>query len=121
MIFESFLNDLPPEQSQKLSEVFNWIENNYPELEPVVKWNQPMYQHHGTFIIGFSVAQKHMAIAPEKETLVQFKDQIAQAGYSQAAMLFRIRWAEEINYSLLAEIIDYNIEDKKDCQTFWRK
>jgi len=46
-----------------------------------------MYQDHGTFIIGFSIAKKHMAIAPEKETLVQFKEQIVAAGYSQTAML----------------------------------
>ncbi|GGB08667.1 iron chaperone [Macrococcus hajekii] len=121
MEFDTFLADLPVTQRERLLEIFEWIHLNYAELEPVMKWNQPMYQHHGTFIIGFSVAKKHMAIAPEKETLLQFKDKIQAAGYSQTAMLFRIKWDEPVHYELLQELIDYNIQDKKDCQTFWRK
>ncbi len=33
----------------------------------------------------------------------------------------RIKWDMDVDYQLLKDIIDYNIEDKKDCQTFWRK
>lgn len=121
MTFQSFLENLPDKQQEKLNEIFNWIENHYPELEPVIKWNQPMYQQHGTFIIGFSTAKKHIAVAPEKEALLEFKEDIEAAGYSQTAMLFRIKWNEPVHYHLLQKIIDFNIEDKKDCQTFWRK
>ena len=42
----------------------------YPELELCVAWNQPMFTHHGTYIIGFSAASKHMAMAPEHATII---------------------------------------------------
>ncbi|QCB29216.1 hypothetical protein [Corynebacterium endometrii] len=33
------------------------------ELGCHIAWNQPMFTHHDTFIIGFSHAKKHMAAA----------------------------------------------------------
>jgi len=80
-----------------------------------------MFTHHGTFIIGFSVAKKHLAVAPEKVTIEQFSDVIKRTGYSYTNQLIRIKWNEKLDYSLLHEIIQFNIEDKKDCTTFWRK
>lgn len=35
----------------------------FPELEPLIAWNQPMLTAHGTFIIGLSFATKHMSVA----------------------------------------------------------
>ena len=29
-----------------------------------------MFTHHGTYIIGFSAASKHMAMAPERATAI---------------------------------------------------
>lgn len=34
---------------------------------------------------------------------------------------FKIKWNQLVNYKRLKEIIEYNIRDKADCQTFWRK
>ena len=45
-------------------EVLNWVVQNYPELELRIAWNQPMFTDHGTYIIGFSAASKHMAMPP---------------------------------------------------------
>ncbi len=45
----------------------------YPELELRIAWNQPMFTHHGTYIIGFSAASKHMAMAPEHATIICFE------------------------------------------------
>ena len=48
-------------------------------------------------------------------------DDIAKSGYNQTSNLFRIQWDEPVDFPLLERIIRYNIEDKKDCTTFWRK
>ena len=37
----------------------------FPQLKEENKWNQPMFNDHGTFIIGFSIAKGHIAVAPE--------------------------------------------------------
>jgi uncharacterized protein YdhG (YjbR/CyaY superfamily) len=84
-------------------------------------WNQPMFTDHGTFIIGFSTAKHHLAIAPEIEVIDRFSEDIAKAGYDRSKGLIRIRWDDPVDYSLLQKIIEYNISDKAECTTFWRK
>lgn len=110
-----------PEQRARLEEIFDWIDSEFPNLEKRVAWNQPMYTDHGTFIIGFSISKQHLAFSPEGVVLDNFAPQIKAAGYKQTKMLVQISWASEVNYDLLRKIIAFNIEDKKDSTTFWRK
>lgn len=105
----------------KLEEILQWIEINFPTLNFKIAWNQPMYTHHETFIIGFSVAKQHIAISPEVKGIQMFLEDIEEAGYTHGSNLFRIKWNEEIKYSLLKDIINYNMEDKAECTSFWRK
>ena len=42
--FNLFINDIENEaHREKLRHLFEWIETQYSDLTPVVKWNQPMY------------------------------------------------------------------------------
>jgi len=120
-VFSEFLSKIiSMEQRSRTEEVLTWVSKNYPKLVPVIKWNQPMFTDHGTFIIAFSVAKQHLAIAPETAGIHQFYDELIQAGYNPTEMLFRIKWNQPINYSLLADIIDFNIVDKANYTNFWR-
>ncbi|PWW02883.1 hypothetical protein DFQ01_108161 [Paenibacillus cellulosilyticus] len=110
-----------PQHRERLETVLNWVADHYPQLEPKIAWNQPMFTDHGTFIIGFSVAKHHIAVGPERAAMIHFADQIVQAGYSHSDQLIRLKWDQSVDYELLARIIDYNMEDKADCTTFWRK
>ena len=80
-----------------------------------------MFTDHGTYIIGFSVSKQHMSISPETAVLERFKDDIEKAGYTYSKMIFRIRWDEAVDYSLLENMIAFNIVDKANYKTFWRK
>ncbi|EUJ38384.1 hypothetical protein BCAMP_08961 [Brochothrix campestris FSL F6-1037] len=64
-VFEAYIADLPAEHQGRVSEVLNWIATTYPQLEQEIKWKQPMFIDHGTFIIAFSVAKHHLAVAPK--------------------------------------------------------
>ncbi len=120
-MFEDFLLTVGnPIIERKISNILLWIQKTYPQLEPVMKWNQPMFLHEGTFIIGFSVAKKHLNIAPEEVTLIRFSEDIKNAGYEQTKMLMQIKEKQEIDYELLKKMIDFNIEDKKGLKRFWR-
>ncbi|UXS59820.1 iron chaperone [Staphylococcus ureilyticus] len=119
--FNDFLQSLENDkQTATMEAIFNWISKTFPELETTVKWNQPMYTHHGTFIIAFSKSKQHFSVAPEAKVMAEFTEQIEAAGYSQTNNLFRIKWTQDVNYALLKSIIQFNIEDKADCTTFWR-
>ena len=120
--FTDFISTIDEEQRRaKVEEVFVWIGGRFPELEQRIAWNQPMYTDHGTYIIGFSLARKHMSVAPERAGMERFSEEIAQAGYTAGKELFRIPWDSPVNYSLLEKIIQFNIQDKAECTSFWRK
>lgn len=118
---QDFLNSMDNERQQKrLAEILDHIRERFPMLKEEVKWNQPMFTDHGTFIIAFSVAKAHLAVAPETVTLLHFQDELKQAGYQTSHMVFRIKWKDTVDYELLDRIIAHNILDKKDMTSFWR-
>ena len=120
--FNEYLESIQDAQKiEKISSLFNFIETTFPELVRVFKWNTPMYIHHDTFILGISYAKAHISIAPENIAMEKFKDEIDRSGYSNTKGLFRIKWNDEVDYELIEKIIQFNIEDKKDIDTFWRK
>lgn len=79
-----------------------------------------MYTMDDTFILGIDSAKRHMSISPEGKTIGIYKDEIEEAGYSFTSGLYRIKYSETVDYNLLKKMIDYNIEDKKGYQKFWR-
>ena len=105
----------------KLAEILDWIGATWPELEAVVKWKQPMFTHHGTFIIGFSVFAKNIAVSPEDAGMERFRDAIHAAGYTTTQRLFRIGWDDPVDHDLLTEIIAWQIADKAEITGFWRR
>ncbi|QCR34564.1 iron chaperone [Lysinibacillus sp. SGAir0095] len=120
--FTEYLSGIDePQERERVEEIFKWILEKFPKLQPELKWNQPMFTDHGTYIIGFSTAKHHLSVSPEEFGMGHFADDIAQAGYSATKGLFRIKWNEPVNYELLEKIIEFNILDKADCNTFWRK
>lgn len=121
-VFAEYLAGIDhPEHRARMEEVLGWVTKKFPNLVPKIAWNQPMFTDHGTYIIGFSVAKHHLAVAPERAGIIQFSDEIVQAGYDYTKQLVRIKWESPVDYFLLEKIIDFNITDKADCMTFWRK
>ncbi len=110
-----------PQHRARTEEVLSWVTTRFPKLVPRIAWKQPMFTDHGTFIIGFSVAKHHLAVSPERAGILHFSDQIVQAGYDHTKMLLHIKWESPVDYSLLERIIEFNIMDKADTKTFWRK
>lgn len=105
----------------RMEEVLGWVMNTFPTLDPKIAWNQPMFTEHDTYIIGFSVSKQHMAVAPERAGIIHFEKDIEQAGYDHTKELIRIPWNKEVEFTLLEKIIEFNVVEKKDCKTFWRK
>ncbi|MEG0276355.1 MAG: iron chaperone [Coprobacillus sp.] len=119
--FEDYLATISNEEHRyQLKELLDWVKTTFPHLETKVAWNQPMFIDHGTFIIGFSVANKHFSISPEVLGIKKFSKDIENSGYSQSRNLFRIKWTDKIDYDLLKHMIQFNIDDKINCTSFWR-
>lgn len=121
-VFADYLSRIDhPQHRTRTEEILGWVLEKFPHLVPVIKWNQPMFTDHGTYIIGFSVSKKHLAVAPEQAGIIHFSDEIAQSGYDHSQQLVRIPWDRPVDFVLLEKMIEFNILDKADCSTFWRK
>ena len=120
-LLDSYLKEIPDaENRMKLEQVFSWIEQTFPQLDVAIKWNEPMFSHKGTFIIAFSKAKQHFAFSPEEYTINAFKEDIEKAGYEHTNNIVKIKWKEDIDYSLIERIIKFNIEDKINSKTYFR-
>ncbi|WP_375179002.1 iron chaperone [Enterococcus rotai] len=117
--FFSSINE--PEHRERLEELFDWTMKTYPQFSVVIKWNQPMFTDHGTFIIAYSTSKKHLSIAPETVTISTFKEDIEKSGYQHTDNIIKITWEQPIDYSLLKKIIDFNVQEKIDYTKFWRE
>jgi len=118
---EPFLAKITDEDKQnKLRTLFTHILQEFPDLIPVIKWGQPMFTHHQTFILGISVSKQHFAVSPETPCLNQFTSEIEDAGYSYTENIIRIKWTEDINEDMIFKMIAFNLEDKSEVTTFWR-
>jgi uncharacterized protein YdhG (YjbR/CyaY superfamily) len=121
-VFAEYLAHIDnPQHKNRTEEVLIWVTKKFPKLMPKIAWNQPMFTDHGTFIIGFSISKHHLAVSPEKAGIDRFADEIVQAGYDHTKQLVRIRWDSPVDFCLLEKMIEFNILDKTDCSTFWRK
>jgi len=121
-VFAEYLEKIEnPINRDRTEKVLTWVINKFPNLMPKIAWNQPMFTDHDTYIIGFSVSKQHLAVAPETVGINHFSDEIVQAGYDHTKQLVRIPWGSEVDYKLIEKMIEFNILDKKDCSTFWRK
>jgi hypothetical protein len=121
-IFPSYLEEIPDEyHRKKMDALLTWVHETFPTLGMRIAWNQPIFTDLETFIIGFSRAKAHISVTPESKTIEKFSDDFSTVKLSATMELFRIKWEQEIPYSLLERIIHFNIEDKKECSTSWRK
>ena len=120
--FKNYIDSIESiEQKNRMVEIFSWIREKFPNLVEVIKWNQPMFTDHDTFIIGFSRAKHHISFTPEEFSLAIFLEDIEKSGYEHTKGIVKIKWTQEVDYSLLHKIIQFNVEDKMSCKTFFRK
>ena len=104
----------------RMVDVLDWVSCKFPELEPRIAWNQPMSTHHGTYIIGFSAASKHMAMAPERATMIRFEQIMRERGTDFGKMFARQPWNKPFDYELLDTFIQHQLAEKQDISPFWR-
>lgn len=109
------------ENRAKLTNLLEQIQLKYPMLKPKISWGMPVFTNNDTYILGMSSFNQHFSIAPEPSAIVKFTDEIKMAGYKSTKGLFKIMWTDKIDFELICKIIEFNISDKINCKTFWRK
>lgn len=115
-----YYESMPDKDKQdRLKKMVNWTLKEFPNLSLEIKWNQPMFTDHKTYIMAYSFAKNHISVAPEKVILDRHLKAIIRAGYKHTKMLFHIRYDQKIDYGLLKLLIQDTIKEKKDFDKFW--
>lgn len=118
---DEYLATIPNDYNRaRMVDVLVWVGLTYPELELRIAWNQPMFTHHGTYIIGFSAASRHMAVAPERATMIRFEPVMRERGTDFGKMFARQPWNKPFDYELLDAFIQDQLTNKRDVTSFWR-
>lgn len=60
----AYFKSVDPVQAKTLRKVFKVLKREFPELELVIAWNQPMLRKGTHYVFGASVAKNHILIAP---------------------------------------------------------
>ena len=79
-----------------------------------------MFTRNGTYIIGLSAAFKHMAIAPERATMIRFESVVREHGTDFGTMLARQPWTKPFDYELLDAFIQDQLTEKQGITSFRR-
>ena len=118
---DEYLATIPNDDNrERMVDVVVWVGLTYPELELRIAWDQPMFTHHGTYIIGFSAASKHMAVAPERATMIRFEPVMRARGTDFEKRVARQPWDKPFDYELLDAFIQNQLAEKQDITSFWR-
>ena len=116
-----YLATIPNDDNRaRMVDVLVWVGLTYPELELRIAWNQPMFTHHGTYIIGFSAASTHMAMAPEHATMIRFEQVMRERDTDFGKMFARQPCNKPFDYELLDAFIQHQLAEKQDITSFWR-
>lgn len=109
-----------PEHQQKFTKVLDWVKTKYPNLKFVMKYNQPMFLDHNSYITGFSAAKNHYSIGLEGQEIVKhFIPELDVLGLKYGHKTIQIPYDIDIPTNLFTKIIDFKIEQKKEIKTFW--
>ena len=85
-IFKDYIESIENLKNREIFQsVLEFVISEFPHLETAVKWNQPMFIDHGTYIIAFNVTKNHINIAPERAGMIHFDEliQSKDVGYTK--------------------------------------
>lgn len=67
---DAYYASLPPEQAEHIRALVEWVATQYPQLELVIAWNQPMFKIGGKYLIGFMPTKKHTNLLTVSDTAI---------------------------------------------------
>lgn len=119
--FEEYLASprVPATSRDLLRTVLEWVCENHPELDTRIAWNQPMFTHHGTFIIGFSAATQHLCFTGEQVAQEKFRSAFTKRGYKCTKKLVNLPIDKPLPFDLIGDVIALQMELKKDITSYW--
>jgi uncharacterized protein YdhG (YjbR/CyaY superfamily) len=109
--FTDFYASLAPEQLAHITSLVEWVSTNYPELEPVIAWNQPMFKSGTKYILGFMPTKKHTNLLTVTDTAVtELMPMLTHYKHGTRSIQLPFDWS--IDPELFAQVISLRMKEE---------
>lgn len=106
-----YYQSLSPQQRKTIKEIFKAITTQFPQLELVIAWNQPMVKLENTYIFGVSAAKNHILLAPwNQEVLKSFTPKLKQFRVNKKTFCVPNDW--DVDTALILGMIKASLSNK---------
>jgi len=102
---EDFYSSLPEDQRTHITSLVKFVSDNYPKLELVLAWNQPMFKSGKHYVVGFMPTKKHTNILTVTDTAVT--ELIPQlGGYKHGSRSISLPFGWTIEPKLIRSVLE---------------
>lgn len=103
---EEFYDSLPADQEQATRRLVAFVCREYPDLELVLAWNQPMFKLGSKYLIGFMPTRKHINLLTVSDDAVNHLVEDLD-GYRHGKRSISLPFNWEIDADLIAKVIEF--------------
>ena len=103
---EEFYDSLPEDQERATRRLVEFVASEYPELELVLAWNQPMFKLGSKYLIGFMPTKKHINLLTISDDAINHLSQ-ELGSYKHGTRFIALPFDWEIERALIAKVIDF--------------
>ena len=90
---DDYLAQFDTVKEKTVRSIFKAITSEYPKLELVIAWNQPMLKIDGQYIFGVSVLKKYILLAPlSKQVLEKFAPKLTGYVVNKKTIQVPVDW-----------------------------
>lgn len=101
---DDYLQSHEEDKRKKVKEIFRVIQKEFPKLEFVIAWNQPMLKFGSSYVFGLSVAKNHLTLAPfNPQVLEALKADLKTYEVNKKTFKVPIDW--KVDKALLTKLI----------------
>jgi uncharacterized protein YdhG (YjbR/CyaY superfamily) len=109
--FPDFYASLTPEQNTHIRGLVDWVSTTYPQFDPVIAWNQPMFKVGKKYIVGFMPAKSYTNVLTVTNTPITELSH-ALEGYTHGTRSYRIGFDEKIDPDVFDKIIQIRFREE---------
>jgi uncharacterized protein YdhG (YjbR/CyaY superfamily) len=105
---DEFYLSLPADQEQATKRFVNHIVENFPKLDLVLAWNQPMFKFETRYIVGFMPTKKHINLLTLTDDAISALSTVL-AGYKHGSRSIALPLDWSIDADLIKRIVDFQL------------
>lgn len=106
--YAEYLETLDGVKRTTMERIFTTLKNQFPELDLVIAWNQPMLKMGKSYLFGASASKNHLTIAPwDAEVLEEFRPRLTDYVVNKKTIRVPADW--DVDEDLLIEMMTKSI------------